>query len=84
MSQKPKELVLYAFDACPFCQKVFRKITSLGIESTIVRKDTRIHPEYARELIALNGTTQVPCLVIDGVPMLESDDINDYLDRTFG
>ena len=37
-----------------------------------------------QERIQLNhGRTQVPCLTIDGKPMLESDDIIEYLENTF-
>jgi glutathione S-transferase len=35
-------------------------------------------------LVKLTGKTQVPCLVIDGKPMHESEDIKQYLYQTFG
>ena len=36
-------------------------------------------PQHRQELLDMNGTTQSPCLVIDGKPMLESADIIAYL-----
>ena len=36
-------------------------------------------PQHRQELLDMNGTTQSPCLVVDGEPMLESADIIAYL-----
>jgi glutaredoxin len=66
-------LLLYKYDACPFCQKVARAIDALGM--SVPTADTRQDPNASRALVALTGGTQVPCLVIDGVPLLESADI---------
>jgi glutaredoxin len=46
-------------------------------------RDILKNPKYKEELIKLNGTRQVPCLVIDGKPMLESEDIVRFLEKTF-
>ena len=71
-------LELYYFATCPFCQMVLRYIHSNEIQVTL--KDIRKNREYNEELSKLNhGVTQVPCLVIDGESMLESDDIIEYL-----
>ena len=61
----------------PYCVRVFRVIDELSIEVTY--KDTRTEPGVRTELAQRNGTTQVPCLFIDGVPLLESADIEDWL-----
>ena len=78
------QLELYYYNACPFCGIVLRAIEQLGMEEKIVMKNTREHREYAQELIQMNGYSQVPCLVIDGKPMLESADINQFLYSHFG
>lgn len=74
----PVELVLYKFDACPYCRRVQRHIEALGL--VIEQRDTRQDPGAREALRALNGHTQVPCLLIDGQPLLESADIIDWLD----
>lgn len=73
------KLVLYHFPSCPFCQKVFRYLDSRS-DLEIEKKDIYSDPAIQKELASINsGITQVPCLVIDGKPMLESDDIIKYL-----
>jgi len=42
-------------------------------------KNVKESSDIREELLALSGKTQVPCLVIDGKPMLESADIIDWL-----
>lgn len=74
-----KEYVLYQYPECPFCQIVLREIENLKI--SIPLKNTRQDPSARQELINLTGKTQVPCLVINGEPMLESMDIVAYLRR---
>ena len=73
-----RALVLYKFDMCPFCVRVMRHASSLGIE--LEMRDTQRSPEARRELMELTRRTQVPMLLIDGVPLLESADINAWLD----
>lgn len=77
-----RRLVLYKFDSCPYCRRVFRSIEQLGLE--VPMRDTRKEREAVTELRALTGGGQVPCLVIDGVPLLESSDIVDWLEAYAG
>ncbi len=77
------ELILYHFEACPYCEKVRRMIRELKIPSVVYR-DVLEEPKCREELVEMNGTRQVPCLLIDGRPMLESDDIVSFLKKTFG
>ncbi len=77
----PDELVLYKFDACPFCRRVMAVIEEH--HWPVVYRDTRENPQYRQKLIELTGKTQVPCLLIDGQPMLESKDIIQYLQTVF-
>ena len=41
----------------------------------IPMKNILDQPQFRQELLELGGTTQVPCLVINGKPLYESDDI---------
>ena len=40
-------------------------------------------PGVEDELIAIGGMDQVPCLVIDGKSLYESDDIIEYMKKNF-
>ncbi len=75
------QLVLYHFEWCPFCVKVRNYLKSRGIE--IPEKDTRQDPAAAEELRNLTGGSQVPCLVIDGKPLLESNDIIQWFEDNY-
>lgn len=68
-----KNLTLYHFPSCPYCAKVRNYLTKRGI--TVPLKDTQADPRNRQELIGIGGKPQVPCLVIDGKAMYESDDI---------
>lgn len=76
-----KKYTLYQFPECPFCQLVLRELDKLDVE--IPTKNTRTDSEARQELIELTGKTQVPCLVINGEPLLESSDIVDYLRQEY-
>lgn len=69
-------MVLYAKPGCPFCQRVFDFMKANDIEIEVLNS---MEPSNREKLIEMNGTTQTPCLVIDGTPMLESADIIAYL-----
>lgn len=73
----------YYFAACRFCQRVLTTIDQLGIRDQLEFRDIQEHPEFGDELEKMNGTRQVPCLVIDGKPMLESMDIIAFLNKKF-
>lgn len=72
-----RALLLYKFDACPFCVRVMRHAEELGVDLDM--KDTRAEDGVRDELREKTGGTQVPCLFIDGQPLLESADINRWL-----
>ena len=72
------ELILYMFETCPFCRKVIREIEDEG-RNDIEYRDIHKNGEYRRELVEIGGKEQVPCLVIDGKPLYESDDIIKWL-----
>ena len=72
-----RQLLLYKFDACPYCVRVQRDIDMLGLD--IPMKDTREDPSARAELRDRTGRTQVPCLFIDGQALFESADISAWL-----
>ena len=73
------KLKLYYFESCPFCQKVLHFISET--KHNIILKNIREEQAFKDELIKATEKSQVPCLIIDGTPMLESDDIIKYLDK---
>jgi glutathione S-transferase len=72
-----RTLLLYQFDSCPYCARVRREISRLGLDIPVAHTDR--DPAARQQLVRMNGRTQVPCLVIDGTPLLESADIIDWL-----
>lgn len=73
MKKKKHDLTLYYKDTCPFCKKVFDYLDDL--HKIIPTKNIKGDVEYTEELIAIGGKKQVPCLVIDGQALYESDAI---------
>ncbi len=67
---------LYYKKSCPYCTKVLRFMEENKI--TLDMRDT-LQPGNQNDLIRVGGKKQVPCLVIDGKAMYESNDIIDYL-----
>ncbi len=77
------KLMLYHKPYCPFCTDVEKAIERLGVPGVEFR-DIAVKPEYAQELVKTTGIRQVPCLVADGKPMLESREIIQFLEKEFG
>ena len=73
---KYDNMYIYVKPGCPYCAKVDRFLDEAGIEIEH-RKVTE--GSNADELRDLGGKVQSPCLVVDGTPMYESDDIIAYL-----
>ena len=73
------KLELYHFQSCPYCVKVRNTIDSLGVKSQVTYFDILEDQKAHDKLMELNGDEQVPCLVVDGKPMLESDEIIEWL-----
>jgi len=80
-SRTSPDLVLYHFEACPYCVKVRDFIQAKGLKIPI--RDIRLDPAAEKELRRVGGKKQVPCLFIDGKPLYESEDIIRYLDENF-
>ena len=66
-------LTLFFMPTCPYCRKVFNYLEQANIK--VDTKDTSASPESRQSLIDIGGKSQVPCLVIDGKALYESDDI---------
>ncbi|MDG1480170.1 MAG: glutaredoxin [Myxococcota bacterium] len=77
-------LVLYKYDACPYCRRVMQVVDRLRLQGTIEYRDTRTEPKWRGDLQERTGRTQVPCLFIDGEAMFESADIGDWLQSNYG
>ena len=79
-----KRLILYDFEACPFCRKAREALSHLGLEVE-VRPAAR-GGKRREELRKLGGKMMVPYLIDPntGVAMYESDQIVRYLYHTYG
>ena len=58
-------------------------IDELKIEDKITRRHTGFGTEWRKDLRERTGSTQVPCLFINGKPMFESMDIIAWLKANF-
>ena len=74
-------LALYKYDACPFCQRVFRAIDALEI--SVEYRDIRTDSEHLRTLRDRTGRSSVPCMFIDDEPMFESAEVVAWLHEQF-
>ncbi len=72
---------LYYRKTCPYCQKVLA-----FMDENQINMDKRdiLQPGNQNDLVRIGGKKQVPCLVIDGKAMYESDDIISYLKGKIG
>ena len=69
-------LTLYYKKSCPYCQKVLHFLENRNIN--LGMRDV-LQPGNQNDLIKIGGKKQVPCLIVDGKAMYESDDIIAYL-----
>tara|TARA_B100001113_G_C21004852_1_gene576595 strand:+ start:720 stop:974 length:255 start_codon:yes stop_codon:yes gene_type:complete len=81
ISKSNHKLTLYHFDMCPFCVKVKDFMDQNNIQ--IPMKNILMDSQAKAELLEIGGNTQVPCLVIDGKALYESDDIIEWLQQHF-
>ena len=70
-------LVLYYARNCPYSQKVLHFLKKLPIN--IALKDISQDLNAKNKLLKIGGKIQVPCLVIDGKALYESDEIIKWL-----
>ncbi|MEC7490358.1 MAG: glutaredoxin domain-containing protein [Pseudomonadota bacterium] len=79
-------LIMYQFEACPFCVKVRRVIRKQALK--IELRDARNEPVHKQELISGGGRYKVPCLRIKSDTgeitwLYESGEILSYLKTEF-
>jgi glutathione S-transferase len=70
--------------ACPYSARVRDFIEERGLKDQIAFTEITETEDAKDRLAQLTGKTQVPCLVADGEPILESRDIIQWLDRNLG
>ncbi len=84
INTQAQNLSLYQFNACPFCVKVRRSFHKLNIPITL--RDAKVS-DIGNELETNGGKRKVPCLRIveneETKWMYESNDIIDYLEKSF-
>jgi len=78
------EITLYRLQACPFCERVVRKLDEYDLDYRS-RFVEAMHSE--RDVVKrVSGKRTVPAIVDEntGVTMSESANIVEYLDTTYG
>ena len=76
-----RDLEVYKFDRCPYCQIVFRAVERLGLP--VRYRDVLRDDAAAAKLLKVGGLDQVPCLFVDGKPLYEAEDIVAFLEKNF-
>jgi len=76
-------VTLYQLDGCPFCEKVADRLDEVGVDYETIWVDA-MHSDR-NEVKRVSGQRGVPVLVDDdrGVTMAESDNIVEFVDRTY-
>ena len=79
-----ERLTLYRLQACPFCERVVRRLDELGVEY----ESRFVEPRHSdRDVVKrISGKRTVPAIVDPntGVTMSESANIVSYLETTYG
>lgn len=82
MADKPG-ITLYRLQACPYCERVVRRLDELGLEY----RSRFIEPLHSERNAVKreSGVRTVPVIVDErtGVTMAESENVVAYLDRTY-
>jgi glutathione S-transferase len=77
-------ITLYRLQACPFCERVVRKLDEYGLDY----ESRFVEPMHSdRDVVKrVSGARTVPVIVDErtGVTMSESANIVSYLDATYG
>ena len=72
-------LEFYYREDCPYSRKVRGFIADQELGAQIKFHDVDKDKHDLQALVSMNHSEQVPCLFIDGKPMLESDQIIGWL-----
>ncbi|WP_134671210.1 glutaredoxin family protein [Halorussus marinus] len=77
-------ITLYRLQACPYCERVVRKLDEYGLDY----RSRFVEPMHSdrNAVKRASGKRSVPAIVDEstGVTMSESGNIVEYLDRTYG
>ena len=76
-------LTLYDFDNSVCCQKVRITLREKGLDWQAIRINLFANKQYAPDYLKLNPKGVVPTLVHNGLPIVESTLICEYIDETF-
>jgi len=76
-------VTLYQLDGCPFCEKVADRLDEVGVDYETIWVDA-MHSDR-NEVKRVSGQRGVPVLIDEdrGVTMSESDNIVEFVDRTY-
>ena len=86
IDEQTTQLILYQYEACPFCVKVRRAMKRHGLNIEV--QEVKRNELAQAELLAGGGQLKVPCLRIaqsehESQWMYESGDIISYLEKRF-
>lgn len=73
---------LYNMWLCPYCRKVRKKLSRLGIKHEKIW--VGFHPSRLKEVERLTGKAMVPVLVDGDMAINESEVICEYLEKNYG
>lgn len=77
-------ITLYRLQACPYCERVVRKLQEYDLDY----QSRFVEPMHSDRNVVkrISGKRSVPAIVDEntGVTMSESGNIVDYLDKTYG
>ena len=83
MSEEPP-ITLYRLQACPFCERVVRKLDEYGLDY----RSRFVEPMHSDRNVVkrISGKRSVPAIVDEntGLTMSESGNIVEYLEKTYG
>jgi glutathione S-transferase len=84
MSEDEPPITLYRLQACPFCERVVRKLDEYDLDY----HSRFVEPMHSDRNVVkrVSGSRTVPAIVDEstGVTMSESANIVNYLDKTYG
>ncbi|MFC4357014.1 glutaredoxin family protein [Halobium salinum] len=84
MSDDGPAITLYRLQACPFCERVVRKLQEYDLDY----RSRFVEPMHADRNVVkrISGKRTVPAIVDDdtGMTMSESANIVEYLEKTYG
>lgn len=84
MSRSEPPITLYRLQACPFCERVVRTLSELGV----TYHSRFVEPMHSDRNVVkrVSGARSVPVIVDrkTGVTMSESANIVEYLETTYG